>query len=353
MEKIVGINKNGEAVTISPSVNNSNMIVTGMSGVGKTSFCITQCIMAAENGEKCIVFNWKNSVNKTTMFPPLMERYKKYTTVVNVANEGIKLPLFRPYDGIAESNAVIAQRVSSLLKRAANLSPTQESYVYKAALDIMEKELYPSEGIACFDDWLLSMDRATAYNAAAKLRGFFATNTFRDGNFLDEDFQIIEFDLNGLEYEAQTLVVNFMTDYLYRLSHKGRFMQKSIKIFIDEAQNLDFKDSSVMYFLMNESRKLNFQALLAFPSLFAGDKKGMEVVTQAGTCVYFQPASSDRAAVAKLIDPINPESYLHSLAHLGKGEFIAKGIFCVGDKLVEKGIKLNTYITQGERRNQE
>ena len=58
----------------------------------------------------------------------------------------------------------------------------------------------------------------------------------------------------------------------------------------------------------------------------------MEVVTQCGTALLFQPLDQERRKVAELINLKEADSWVFKLSRLKKGECIACGNFVVGSK---------------------
>ena len=118
--------------------------------------------------------------------------------------------------------------------------------------------------------------------------------------------------------------MNFLMDYIFRLAEKGTFREQGLTLMIDEVQNLTYKPNSPINLLLNESRKHNVQLLMATPSL---NKRGMEVLTQCGMCLFFKPIAKDTKKVAEMIDAKDVKRYFQRLSVLKKGEFLAVGGF--------------------------
>ena len=284
---------------------------------------------------------------------PLREKYKKYAKVIDVAQSGIPLPLFtRETDSSGEQESVenMVRRITSLLKVACNLTPAQEAQVHLAVQSIQKLGLYAEDGIAVVNEWLYRQEKAVAANAAAKLGCICDNNLFVNGDFWEEDVRIYEFDLNGLEYDDQLMIVRFLVDYLLRLANKGKFIQSGLNLFVDECQNLDFNEGSSMFTILNETRRLNVHAMLAAPTILS--KKGMDVMRQCGLCMYFTPFDNERKKVAEYISPLHSEEWLFIVSKLEKGEFIACGYFSVSDKDTARPVRLKTYLPNDENDDQ-
>lgn len=344
--KKLGNTKKGYEVYRSEFANNQHMVATGESGTGKSTTMALNVLENAKVGERTIVINWRNCFNPQMLMPEIYEEYRKYAKRIDVA-KGMELNLFermRDSNGNLETAKNVIERVTTMLKIAVDLSPTQESTVYEAVEDTYCRGLYEEDGIQIIVDWLQQQDKAVASNAAAKLRCICGNNLFRAGDFLD-DHPIIELDLNGLEYDVQLKVVKFLMDYLLRMANKGLFLEDGLNVFLDEAQNMDFCEGSTLFSMINEGRKLNLRLMLAAPSIISSAKKGMSVVTQCGTQLYFAPLRKERRMIAEMIDPQKTDKYVFALSRLDKGEFIACGRFNVNDKEVLGPIPLSTDIS--------
>lgn len=347
MRKKLGITKRGNEVFISDNSINLHLFATGKSGTGKTFRILNLITRLAKGGEVTIVINWRNNLNRRTLDPAICEEYEKLVTVIDVGKDGIDLPLFTPIingNGEKEGGLAVVQRITSILKNATGLSRTQEDITMRAVKDIYRLNLYEQEGLCAVTKWLRTQDKAVADNAAAKLRCLCDMNLFFDGDFWEDDCPIYEFDLNGLEYDDQLVVVKFLLDYFLRLANKGCFLQKGLNIFLDEAQNFDYSDGSTLFTIINESRKLNLRMMLATPSITTSVKKGMEILTQCGTQLYFEPLNSERKKVAQLINPKDVERQIFALTRLEKGECIACGNFMINGKEVACPIELQPDV---------
>lgn len=343
MRRKIGITKRGNEVFSGDMAHNLHLYATGKSGVGKTLRVIKLITRLAKEGEVTIVINWRNNVNRNILDPAVSEEYAKYVTVIDVARDGIALPLFTPLKikgGELENQMKVIRRITSILKNAVGLSRTQEDITLRAVDYVYRNNLYEKEGLCGVINWLNAQEKAVADNAAAKLRCLCDMGLIYDGIIEDKGKKIIEINLNGLEYDDQTTFVRFFMDYFLRLASNGCFLEKGINIFLDEVQNFDFSDGSTLFTIINESRRLNLRMLLATPSVTSSAKKGIEVLTQCGTQLYFEPQNSERKKVAQLIDPTNIEDSMFALTRLGKGECIACGNFLINGQEVSRPVVL-------------
>ena len=102
---------------------------------------------------------------------------------------------------------------------------------------------------------------------------------------------------------------------------------------------MDYEDGSIMYVLLNESRKLNLRLLLATPSVLPTTKKGISTLTQCGNICFFQPMAKEARKTAEIISQAKPDSWLYELSKLKVGECIICGTHC------ENGRDVMTPVT--------
>lgn len=346
---VVGINKQGQMVYRNDSLANKHVFATGKSGSGKTICMGCMVGQIAEGLDTVVVINWRNTIDHATMLPNERKIYEKHARVIDVAKEGIKIPLFtleQDNKGNVETTESLIHRVTGLLRVAGNLTPTQEGQVQQGLKVIYEHGLYQEEGIAALGDYLNKQERAVAKNAAAKIRSLCDNNVLRNGSFWVEKARIYEFDLNGLEYDDQLVVCRFLLDYFLRLANKGKFKENGLTILVDEVQNLDFGEGSTMYALVNESRRLNIRMLMATPTILSGKRKDMDVMLQCGLSIFFEPLDNERRKVANFIDQLDSDTWVFNLSRLKRGEFVAKGNFIINGKNVNRPLQLKTYIPE-------
>ncbi len=336
MEKImIGSNQNKQNVFFDGQSSNPHCFAVGKSGCGKTTSMLYQLVQEAEKGKICVVINWHRAIQRESLFPEIRRRYEQHVKVIDVAENGIQVPLFTPCvdtKGQSESEEMLVHRITALLKTSCDLTPTQESQVHLAVKSIYRLGLYKTEGISAVSEWLYQQKKAVAANAAAKIGALSDSNLLKNGNFWNEVAPIVEFDLNGLEYSDQLVVTKFLADYILRLANRGQFLQKGITLFIDECQNLEFHQGSTMSTLLNESRRLNLRVMLAAPTII--HQKGMDVMRQCGLRLYFEPFDHERKLVANFIDALHPEVWVFILSRLKRGEYVACGNFYINGKEV-------------------
>ena len=347
MKKFIGIDLKGNRYFYNEKSANSGFIATGRSGYGKTQAIFSQAVQAAETGEKIIVINWRRTVTEDTVISELYERYEKLVCRHNVATEGLTLPLFSKHKttaGNEESDMDLTARLTGLLSYTCGLNSTQKTALHTAICDIYRNGYYKNEGLEVICDWLNSQKSNTAKAVAGRLFPLCGFGKLKDGSFINDSKPIFEINLNGLEYDEQTLFAKFILCFIQREAMRGAFTKKPVTVFIDEVQNLlnGKRMQEPLEILLNEGRKLNIKLLLACPSLSGSAKNKNFTLMQCATTLFFQPIDEERVKLAKMIAPKESESINYVLSKLKVGECIAKGSFVVvtpdGKERTEEGV---------------
>lgn len=337
---ILGLNKNDEAVMRLKEIANKHLFAVGGSGTRKTTTLTGLAVQEAEAGNRIIIINMHQSLMRASMYDPLKRRYETIVHVIDVAKDGIKVPMFdkmTDINGNIETDDAVIERISSMLEVGCELTEPQANKTYLAVEDCYIND-YFEDGLKAVYDWLEGLEKNVASNAAAKMRKICKNNVIRDGNFLETDKPIIEIDLNGLEFREQAKVAMFILEFLMHAAIKGKFLDDPIIVWVDEAQNCDWSPKSALNSLINEVRRMKIELWLSLPSINVTGKKDINPLMQCATKLFFAPLASERRAIADIINPNNPDIVVNSLARLKPGECIATGAFNIN------GVESNKYV---------
>ncbi|MBR1597313.1 MAG: ATP-binding protein [Lachnospiraceae bacterium] len=323
----------GNILETAESVPNHHVVSIGKSGTGKSS--ANANIAINQQDRIVIIIDYHNSFDKSTLTESNKNYFNKNSFTIDVAEEGIPINLFDPIiETDIENESMIERRITKMLSNATGLSRTQEDITFLAVQDVLQLELYHDEGLSAITRWLRSQDKSVANCAAGKLRSICDTGILYDESFWKSDKKIYYLNMNGLDYCEQSVWVNFLMDYFMRVAMRGFFKNKGVTFYLDEVQNLDFREGSTMFTMINESRKFNVNLVMAAPSLFM--KKELEILGQCGTILFFHPLQNDKKKVASLIDSQKMEKYVFRLSQLNVGECIVCGTFkCKGETVTK------------------
>lgn len=340
----------GNPIGLSYNAKNRHIAVLGGSGSGKTSEITMLAVQAALDGELVIEINMRNCLNPDCLMESVRKAYQAVTTRIDVLQDGLHLPLFDKRikkNGVEESDVQVVHRITSLLAQAGGLTPTQTTYLKDAITAVHDSGRFSEGGIRLIQDFLEVQEERTAKNVAGKLRALLDDNLILDGDDLKDASGILEFDVNGLQYDDQITFVNFILDYVLRLAETGAFIERGITLVVDECQNFSYSQGSTMYTLLNESRRLGVSLILAATEL--PTNKASSVVEQCGTVLYFAPTATSRKKIAKKIAPQDVQKWVFQLSKLEVGQFIAVGKFQdENGRIVDRPMVMNSFIVEDD-----
>lgn len=303
---------------------NPHILVTGMSGMGKSWFCQSTLVQRAEEGERFLVFNLGQVCARDQMHREIRKKYDSLTDVIKVS-EGIPLPLFTPFvssTGKTEEESATIKRICNILKVAGKLTEPQTRELYPVVKNVYEKKQYSQFGIKAIAKKLELMGTGPSRRTLGILRSIFDNNVFIDGDILESDKPIIELDFEGTEYDDQKIVVRLVCDFCLRLAYTMRFSDNPLTLFIDECQCFDYGPGSTLHTIVNQGRKLNLALLLATQSISSSGKDAMKVLNQCGTRIVFKPSPDELPETADILDRRRREFLICELADLERGQFI-------------------------------
>ena len=348
MDTIIGI-IGGDIEVKLDSPANLHILAVGNSGSGKTTVLMSALLQGASQGRKAIVINWRDSAAVGMLNPSQESSFRKLARHIDVEQDGIPLPLFTRQklpNGELESENRMTGCIVSLLSKSCKLTATEEQCLSAAVETVVKDGSYSTEGIAALEKALSEQESSRRYAVMRKLSFLINYNLLRDGNLFDDDLPLVDFDLNGLEYEQQDKIVNLMLDYLLRSAQKGAFIEDGLTLFLDEAQNLDYSKGTALYHLINESRKQNVQLMIAATSMFGSDNRSMKIVQQCATKLFFSPQESECVRISEMIDKQKSRYWQTQLSRLKRGQFVAVGSFMLPNRNIRRPLLLTAFLPQ-------
>ena len=349
-EPIIGTSRYNDIVYIPDDRPNEHIFAVGTSGSGKTTTLLSILVQIAMQGKHIIVLNWHGSTARDQMPEYLRNLYDSLTTVIR-AKDGIRIPLFSslvsPY-GEEETENRIVHRVTGILGRSADLSPTRIHALQEAVRETLLSQEYHTHGVKAIERNLLAQEerKATARVAAVQLSGLFAHNVLIDGD-LDFTHPILEIECNDLDPADQDILVKVLLEFLLAKASRDHFKPEGLTVFIDEAHNLSFAKDSIVTRYLYEARKKSISLCLATPEL-PSDKRDNSSVMQAATRLYFIQESTKVIDAARQISPNEINVWSPRLHKLNRGEFILCGRHRISTDIEDTPLLVKAYIPTKE-----
>lgn len=332
--KIRNMNKR---VDLARNVINKHILITGMSGSGKTMALKTIEHAIVKNQGCVIVLNcgatheWKNQDKN------IVEHW-------SVKNQGFPFRLFEQiedFDGKKESFEDIADDILIELNRINRMNSTQKKILYENILYSLKNE----KSELCMQTIVRRLEEEQeeeAIDILNKISCFFRRIRITDQTLSLNSGKIFDIDFSGYTTSAQWCLAGITLSWIWRYSQlRGRDNRYDIYVAVDEFQNIDKGNNLVMEQILREGRRHKMFLLLATQTLAGNERCERVIFHQVGTKLCFKPTEEEYRQIAKMIDSEQVEEASYILSHLQVGECLAKGKFSVGGVIIEKPLKIS------------
>lgn len=339
-----GSHKDGTVMLDMKGANNRHIALMGKSGSGK-SVAGQKILRNIAFGDECpiLVFDIHRLFGSDNIYPLLIKDIEKKCNDVNVSSAGISLPMFTPlkYVGGEEEQLDVTASITDVLSSALKLGIRQKECLFQAINFVFETETYAQFGIAALNRALDAMDDEKAVDIQSKLRYILDKNIFRDGKTFIKDKKINVLRLSGLTDSAQSLIVEIVLAFIWRLANSGAFLEKGLCLFLDECQNLNWGKGGIISTILTEGRKLGLQLILITQMLKGNGKDDMSrCLLQAGNRLYFSPTENETQVIAKLIGAKRYLYWQMQLKSLSVGQCVADGSMIINEAPYKGAVKV-------------
>ncbi len=340
----VGEIKNGTEVLISENALNNHVLITGLSGSGKSVRIREMIADAVENGTTVLVFD----INGTDY----LQCTNKIKCISAIRN-GIPLNFLKAgmQTEEAEANRGYVMCIVDLLSKVYRLGSVQTTILREAVFYAMEhNEEYDSE-IDSLQAGLEYQNSVQSVNVADKMWSFLNTGILKRGQLLLEEGFANVLSFEKIAPSLQRVVIELILSVLWREVQTEGNSSKTLTIVIDEFQNLSLHKDSVLVQMLKEARKYGINLILSTQSIADCSKELEVALGQAATQLYFRQEPSSVETVLKKIDPKKSIFWKKALMKLKRGESIAKGDFCIQGEEIDGPIIIKSAYRENRRAN--
>ena len=164
-------------------------------------------------------------------------------------------------------------------------------------------------------------------------------NIFRRSEKKLEEGKVNIISLQGINPKTQKRVVEIMLNTLWRKMRIAGNTGKEITLEIDEFQSLDLTGKeSPIFEMLTESRKYGVRLILATQTLTIFNRRDRAIINQAATKLFFQQSVTDIKEVAEMIEPGHKEKWILALSRLRIGQAVAVGELEIGGRPISQPI---------------
>ena len=327
----IGRISSGKEVFIGSASPNRHVLITGISGSGKSVRIADIEYHIVNNGGTVIAFDIDGTHEKIDA---------EACQQISVKRDGLDVKLLDTTapDGSKEATAVIVQSVVKMICPHQMRGACQLAAVRKAVgYAIRNREKFESD-IEAIADGLKAQEEPAAAGAYNHLYEILETGIFRPSKKGIQFGRINVISLKGLDSRTQKRVIEIVLEVLWKQVRAEEGSKKHLTLVFDEFQNLDFHQDSVLSQLLTESRKYGINLILATQTLSIFNKKEAAIINQAAIKLFFQPSTPDVKMVADLIDAENKEKWSATLPRLRIGQAVTVGALEIGERLINQPI---------------
>jgi len=333
----------GQNVEIADTALNQHIIISGMSGSGKTVKAQAIELYLAQHGYPVLVFNYHNTHDPTQIFPDIRREYLNLAQSINMYSTGVPISLLEPLtypDGEVELAADVAGSVVSVFDDVCRLGSSQMARLWRAIEVAIKCKDHFVNDIEAIEYGLRQQEDPVADTVWQKYWQLFSHGIFKDGSGLFYPGQVTVCDLSQFNKLSQTAMTELILSCIWRRA-MVQFTKEPVYIVCDECQVLNWKKNSILPQMLREGRKFNINLILATQTYQTFSKEQRAILQQAGTKLYFAPSGAEIIGIAAHLDKEKQRLWIEKLSRLRTGQCIAEGRFKVGEYTVEKPLILS------------
>lgn len=333
--------KNNICCTSASDAMNESVLITGLSGSGKSTRMQEMELYSAKQEHTAIVIDASYSHTAEQLFSGIKDTYEEYTVRIRSQEDGLTIPLLEPQsctDARQEYSRI--SQAANTLAVAYHLGPAQTGILRNALTTAyMDIANYP-DTLSAIKVGLEAQgkDGCAVYS---RLWSIFECGVIRkDGAHL-QNGKINIIDLNWLDENTQNALTDILLfSLIYESKHSGT--DRTYDIFIDECQNFNLSRQSAICTALREGRKFKINMVLATQTLEMCDKGTLATLQQAAYRLYFKPTEKDARAILKeLSDGEQQRACKEILRNLKTGSCLATGLFLLNGRSVSRSLILN------------
>ena len=326
-----------EICTTSTSSANQSILITGVSGSGKTCRMQQMELEAVCNGQTIIVMDTNHNHDPEQIYTPIRSEYEAFANRISALRDGIDIHLFSSNEQTCTPDFMKINSITQMISRSANLGVNQTKLLRNAVSNAFHNYTSGTNELQSIGSKLKSLS-TSGENLYERLWMLFECNVIRTSQCKIQSQRINILDFSDLDENTQKIVLEIVLSCLWKKQIENGL--PICNVVLDEFQRLYLGSSSLVRQLLREGRKFGINLILATQSLSIFPRETVSMLDQAGTKLFFQPAQTDLHRISKSLAQIYGGNWEQPLAQLCRGESIADGILQVGNSTIRRPLKL-------------
>lgn len=289
-----------------PKCNNGHILITGISGAGKTVGALNIIQAYLNAGISTVTIDLINGLRSDMMPKQFWRDNEDKIKIISVYNDGTGINLLERKDVITNEEVYsekiedVADRVTELINKTQRLGSRQRSTLNAA----IQKTLEGNDDAVLMDVYKLLEDMG-ARDVKDKISLLSRRNVFGKASLdwkeiLYKEPKITVFQLSGFPDNIKMLISEvILTDFLQYAMHKGNTDNPCV-LWMDECQKANLSKDSTMDNILRLGRKLGINAILCTQYMKNGFKDDAEnCLSTAYTKLIFKPSDSEAKMLAR------------------------------------------------------
>lgn len=318
-----------------PNLANRHMFIQGKSGQGKTYFIQRMINELSMSNISTLIIDYTNGFTDAELDVNLKKNLGDKIKQHIVYVEDFPLNPFKRYNiniggmSVPQKDVDVAGRFKSIIRSVYNLGDQQLNAIYNAVINGL-KHHGDNMDLEKLKDELNSDSIESARTAVSRLNQLLDVNPFNSDDSFDWSIldtnpgDVIIIQLTGLAKEIQKVVSEIILWDLWYYKEQNGSEKKPFAVVLDEAQNLDFTNSSPCGKILAEGRKFGWSAWFATQSSKSFKSDALSKLGNVEEKIFFNPTSDSVSSIAKSFSYNNADKkkWEKELRSLNKGQCI-------------------------------
>lgn len=320
----------GKKVKIGVASPNQHIVVSGISGSGKSVRIADIEKNIVEDGGTIIEID----INGTSI-PARNVAYQR----ISAYEDGLGVSLLdtSQVDLGKETKASLIQSILETICPRQMRGTCQRAAVRRAVEYAIQNRNQFSSEMEAIASGLKRQNDVSAQGALDHLCPILEGNIFRNSPKYVKEGMINNISLRGFTSKTQKRIIEILLNAMWRQIRTEKVCDRNWTLVIDEFQNLDVSDS-ILFQMLTEGRKYGLNLILATQTLTTFSKKELAIINQAAVKLFFRQGHTDLRMVSALIDSTNKEKWMKTLSSLRVGQAIVIGELEMGSKSITRPI---------------
>lgn len=336
--KYVGVLTDGTKVRISPDSPNKSIVISGISGTGKSvRICDLENQITA-SGSTVIALDLDGS-------HPILSGEEN---IISAREDGIALKFLNVeiLKKTANEMSMYISEVADLLLSATKAGDRQRGILRNAISWALKNSSKFKGDFEAIEAGLEEIGTEKALGVRDKIWPLLKCNVFRESKKEIQKRKLNIISLEGLDPDLKVVISEILLKNLWKEALITK--ENNITIVVDEFQHLLLDKKAMLVQLLTEGRKYGLDVILATQSLARFSKDTLVALNQAAVRLYFRPALNETKALALQIDSVNTERTILMLKQLKIGESVAVGNLEFSGRHMNRPIVVKTNYKEKE-----